>query len=656
VDEVTYFDSGVKTVTVCVSEAPGISQLTSCADPNVTAVATRTLTIAPMVRKAIVITDSAPTEVDALGIEWPAPITDGDFVNVLFTLHNLEPNDVGVVLDATNIVFSAVIEEGLEIGASGIIAIVGDAVNASCVISAGRVDCTADSIPSGGRLGVAIEIVGNGRIAADTEVPVVVVATSDEEDHNGMVGNVKGYPMQMNPDGDADGDGVLNRDDAFPGDPFETSDFDADGIGDNADRDDDNDLVADNWERRFGFDPFNAADAVLDNDADQLTNAQEYALGTRPDVSDSDRDSIDDASDNCPVAVNRNQYDRDADGQGDACDADGFAGSVSLGELGGDSGPDYALVRTDAGRYHAFIKDGVTNLSIGADRIDLGATADGRLLAVTAIGGDLAALTIDNNGLTTVKLIDAISGTTIAETGVLDPNWMLTEMVAAGAEIWTAAGDNTGNVVVQRIDAATGADRGVLTFGSDLLTLGIAPLASGDAVLLAVDEATGSVVAEVRATSDGSIVSATTVAGGDTLFASFAMLADGYAVVAQDTSGSTLVSTWSADGTSLGSFTVFDSDWTVLGMETLPDWSGAGDGLAIAAVTATGAYEVVSSMQATVPRCLYTTMQAPQILTAPRRSLRRAARAKLACCWQMPVMRLLSRSRMLKATPAARGR
>ena len=42
---------------------------------------------------------------------------------------------------------------------------------------------------------------------------------------------------------DRDGDCSLNAEDAFPDDPIESKDTDSDGIGDNADFDDDGDLV-----------------------------------------------------------------------------------------------------------------------------------------------------------------------------------------------------------------------------------------------------------------------------------------------------------------------------------------------------------------------------------------------------------------------------
>ncbi len=80
---------------------------------------------------------------------------------------------------------------------------------------------------------------------------------------------------------DSDGDGRLDRDDAFPQNPAEWADADGDGIGDNGDR--------------FPDDP--------------------------AETSDTDGDGVGDNGDNCPDAANPDQADRDANGRGDACDA-----------------------------------------------------------------------------------------------------------------------------------------------------------------------------------------------------------------------------------------------------------------------------------------------------------------------------------------------
>ena len=94
-------------------------------------------------------------------------------------------------------------------------------------------------------------------------------------------------------DVDSDGDGRLDRDDAFPQNPAEWADADGDGVGDNADR--------------FPNDPAETAD--------------------------SDGDGVGDHGDNCPDAANADQADRDGNGRGDACDAPPPDPEPTAGEL-----------------------------------------------------------------------------------------------------------------------------------------------------------------------------------------------------------------------------------------------------------------------------------------------------------------------------------
>ena len=81
---------------------------------------------------------------------------------------------------------------------------------------------------------------------------------------------------------DVDGDGVPDSQDAFPGDPNEWIDTDADGVGNNADMDDDNDGMQDTWEIANGLDPLDDGSVNINNgpsgdiDGDGLTNLQEY--------------------------------------------------------------------------------------------------------------------------------------------------------------------------------------------------------------------------------------------------------------------------------------------------------------------------------------------------------------------------------------------
>lgn len=60
------------------------------------------------------------------------------------------------------------------------------------------------------------------------------------------------------------------------------ADFDMDGMADDEDPDDDNDGAADEWEARYGFDPYDGADGTEDGDGDGADNREEYIAGTVP--------------------------------------------------------------------------------------------------------------------------------------------------------------------------------------------------------------------------------------------------------------------------------------------------------------------------------------------------------------------------------------
>lgn len=73
---------------------------------------------------------------------------------------------------------------------------------------------------------------------------------------------------------DADGDGVIDSQDAFPSDKTEWQDSDRDGVGDNADTDDDNDNLSDERELVLGTSIFKA-----DTDGDFIPDKTEVKLG-----------------------------------------------------------------------------------------------------------------------------------------------------------------------------------------------------------------------------------------------------------------------------------------------------------------------------------------------------------------------------------------
>jgi hypothetical protein len=108
---------------------------------------------------------------------------------------------------------------------------------------------------------------------------------------------------------DLDGDGYDKASDVFPLDLNEWIDTDLDGIGNNADTDDDNDGFEDTLEIQNGFDPLIAN---LDIDNDGITNDLD---------NDNDNDGSLDSFDAFPLNSDE-QIDSDADGVGDNADAD----------------------------------------------------------------------------------------------------------------------------------------------------------------------------------------------------------------------------------------------------------------------------------------------------------------------------------------------
>ena len=110
-----------------------------------------------------------------------------------------------------------------------------------------------------------------------------------------------------NADPDDDNDGVADATDAFPLNAAESVDTDGDGIGNNADTDDDNDGVAD---VNDAF-PLNAAKSV-DTDSDGIGNNADP---------DDDNDGVDDSSDAFPLNASKS-VDTDGDGIGNHADTD----------------------------------------------------------------------------------------------------------------------------------------------------------------------------------------------------------------------------------------------------------------------------------------------------------------------------------------------
>ena len=113
-------------------------------------------------------------------------------------------------------------------------------------------------------------------------------------------------------DTDFDDDGVVNEQDAFPYDASETLDTDSDGIGNNADTDDDGDDWSDADETAEGTDPLDAQSVPVDTDGDGIGNVTD---------TDDDGDEVPDSEDAFPLDATE-AYDADGDGIGDVADDD----------------------------------------------------------------------------------------------------------------------------------------------------------------------------------------------------------------------------------------------------------------------------------------------------------------------------------------------
>gem|GEM_PF-1451704 len=169
-----------------------------------------------------------------------------------------------------------------------------------------------------------------GTTFIDTDNDGVGNDTDSDDDNDGVSDNNDAFDTDANEsqdqdgdgigdnsDADIDGDGIANNLDKFPRNPYETLDTDGDGVGNNTDDDDDGDKVADLVEFANASNPLlrdSDGDGVLDNvDENPMDPAVQF---------DSDKDSVDNRVDNCPVNYNPAQSNRDGDDRGDVCDKD----------------------------------------------------------------------------------------------------------------------------------------------------------------------------------------------------------------------------------------------------------------------------------------------------------------------------------------------
>ncbi len=170
------------------------------------------------------------------------------------------------------------------------------------LVACGNLPCgTAGSEDNAGAMNDNAErVAGYSRARAPSPAVRRPAPVLSDSDGDGVIDRIDAFPFDAARSVDTDGDGRADPDDAFPNNSTEWADSDGGGFGDNADTDDDNDGVPDAGDA-FPFDPAESADADGDGwgdvsdeyDADPLEqrDTDQGGLGDRAD-GDDDNDGI----------------------------------------------------------------------------------------------------------------------------------------------------------------------------------------------------------------------------------------------------------------------------------------------------------------------------------------------------------------------------
>ena len=176
-------------------------------------------------------------EVNVHGTDPTSPDTDGDGLNDADELNSYSTNPLNADTDSDGI------SDGDEISGHG--------------TDPNSADSDGDGLPDGWELDYGLD---------------PLTANDPNADHDGDgLGDVDEFGYGTSPvDIDSDDDGLNDADEVntYATDPNHP--------------DSDSDRMADGWEIRYGLDPLDAADALLDQDSDGYANVIEYLKGTDP--------------------------------------------------------------------------------------------------------------------------------------------------------------------------------------------------------------------------------------------------------------------------------------------------------------------------------------------------------------------------------------
>ncbi len=560
-------------ITICASDVPSEDPLT-CASPEVNATLLLPVVVEEMVDLRIAIDDSQPkrNDLDIPEIEISDPLLDGaDSITYTLEVLNKIPTTSDFRPTATDTGLAIEMPEEMTL-----LAVTASA--GSCTDDGRTISCEMGDLAPDASVFIDVEAVGAGTILEDTTATLQAEATAVERNVGDDNAGSWQTELLLNGDLDPDGDGVPNRDDAFPGDPNESVDTDNDGIGNNADPDDDNDLLPDRWENRYGLDALDASDRTGDPDGDGLSNELEFLSGTRPNRSDSDRDGVPDGSDNCPLVLNVNQFDLDGDGRGDLCDPLAHAAAAEIGDADGDGVTDIALLASANGVSTVYSKSAETNLDIAVFAMLESPNHAEAFIGIANAGSAgrraVALVYTDDTGAWHVKAQDAWSGMLLSDAMAFDSSHTVVDagvnVDGNGDVLLVLAHDDDGTVRVGRHNPANGTDLGEIAFFEQLvdpIPLAVAGIGAGVAVVI-VDDGTGALLAEARNTSDGSFAGEWLLPAVEWLSVSIVAVDDRFAVLTANADGTSQMTTWTLQSDMpVASFEVLDDGITAFAVE-----------------------------------------------------------------------------------------
>lgn len=436
--EHVYRTTGAKQARFCVADGrppfvpggPLPPQFDDCRDDYVDFRGVVDLNVVPMVDQHAIIEDSLERTEDEDGVSVVEPGEASTPVDVTIRLRNRVPS-------------SSAVANGVDLGSQVISVTLGDrmelwSIAPGCSFSVPVMTCNVGPISVGNETAISFRVSGEPSILEDFNSTLTVESDSAASDADGGHFWATTIPFKMNPALDADNDGVVNGEDAFPADPNEQFDTDADGIGNNADLDDDGDAMPDTWENQYGLDRLNASDAQEDSDNDGLMNADEYTAHVNPNDPDSDKDSLIDGSDNCPADRNLEQLDEDVDGLGNACDPNYLKALAVLPDFNNNQSPTMAgLAISENGEIAVQVSDAATGqlvrhvgfLSSDWNAKQVLSIADGMLSGTIALRAQRL-----SDGLPIIQLRNAATGAQQANLYPWNANWKTIDMVLVPGE------------------------------------------------------------------------------------------------------------------------------------------------------------------------------------------------------------------------------